>query len=76
MIILILKKFMQKNYMKKINKEEIVKAFYFLYPQKTGFTPKDKIKQKFLSLGEPLKADEIENLVKEYSKGSQVDFKK
>ena len=65
-----------KKLSEKINKDEIVKAFHFLDPQKTGFAPKDKIKQAFLSLGEPLKADEIDNLLKEYSKGSQVDYKK
>ena len=65
-----------KKLSEKINKEEIVKAFLFLDPQKTGFAPKDKIKQAFLSLGEPLKAEEIENLLNEYSKGNQVDYKK
>ncbi len=65
-----------KKLSEKINKEEIVKAFLFLDPQKTGFVPKDKIKQAFLSLGEPLKAEEIENLLNEYSKGNQVDYKK
>ena len=60
----------------KINKEEIVRAFLFLDPNKTGFAPKDKIKHAFLTLGEPLKAEEVENLLKEYSKGSQVDYKK
>ena len=65
-----------KKLSEKINKDEIVKAFHFLDPQKTGFAPKDKIKQAFLSLGEPLKADEIDNLLKEYAKGSQVDYKK
>ena len=60
----------------KINKEEIVRAFHFLDPQKTGFIPKDKIRMAFSTLGEPLKAEEIENLLKEYTKGSQVDYKK
>ena len=31
---------------------------------------------EFSTLGEPLKAEEIENLLKEYTKGSQVDYKK
>ena len=59
----------------KINKEEIVKAFLFIDPNKTGLAPKDKVKHAFLTLGEPLKADEIENLLREYSKGNQVDYR-
>ena len=65
-----------KNLSEKINREEIVRAFLFLDPQKTGFAPKDKIKQAFLTLGEPLKENEIDKLLKDYSKGSQVDYKK
>ena len=64
-----------KKLSEKINKDEIIKAFRFLDPQKTGFCPRDKLKQAFLTLGEPLKADEIDNLIKEYSKGNSVDYK-
>ena len=60
----------------KINKEEIVRAFLFLDPNKTGFAPKDRVKKAFLTLGEPLKEEELENLLKEYTKGSSVDYKK
>ena len=59
-----------KKLFEKINKDEIIKAFHFLAPQKTGFAPRDKIKQAFLSLGEPLKSEEIDNLHKDYSKGN------
>ena len=59
----------------KINKDEIVKAFHFLNPQKIGFAHRDKIKKAFLLLGEHLKAEKIYNLLKEYSKGNQVDNK-
>ena len=65
-----------KKLSEKINKDEIVKAFHFLDPNKTGFAPRDKIKQAFLTLGEPLKEAEIDNLLNEYSKGKTVDYKK
>ena len=60
----------------KINKEEITRAFLFLDPQKTGNCPKDRLRHAFLTLGEPLKPDEIDNLLKEYTKGSTVDYRK
>ena len=60
----------------KINKEEITRAFLFLDPQKTGSCPKDKLRHAFLTLGEPLKPDELDNLLKDYTKGSTVDYKK
>ena len=64
-----------KKLSEKINKDEIIKGFLFLDPQKTGFCPKDKIKQAFLTLGEPLKENEIDSLINEYSKGNNVDYK-
>ena len=64
-----------KKLSEKINKEEIVKAFLFLDPQKTGFCSKDKLRQAFMTLGEPFKTEEIDNLLKEYSKGGTVDYK-
>ena len=59
----------------KINKEEITRAFLFLDPQKTGVCPRDRLRHAFLTLGEPLKPDELDNLLKEYTKGSTVDYK-
>ena len=59
----------------KINKEEIMRAFLFLDPQKTGTCPKDRLRHAFLTLGEPLKPDELDNLLKEYTKGSTVDYR-
>ena len=35
-----------------------------------------ELKQAFLTLGEPLKEDEVDKLLDEYSKGSMVDYKK
>ena len=60
----------------KINKDEIIRGFLFLDPQKTGMCPKERLRQAFLTLGEPLKPDELDNLLKEYTKGSTVDYKK
>ena len=34
------------------------------------------MKQAFLTLGEPLKEDEIDNLLKDFTQGGQVDYKK
>ena len=65
-----------KKLSEKINKDEIVKSFLFLDPQKTGSCPKDKLKQAVLTLGEPLKEEEIDNLLKDFTKGSMVDYKK
>ena len=65
-----------KKLAEKIDKDSIVKSFLFLDPQKTGNCSKDKLKQAFLTLGEPLKEDEVDNLLKEYSKGNLVDYKK
>ena len=59
-----------------INKDVIIKSFSFLDPQKTGNCSKDKLKQAFLTLGEPLKEEEIDELLKDFTKGSQVDYKK
>ena len=47
-----------------------------LVHQETGACPKDKLRHAFLTLGEPLKPDELDNLLKEYTKGSTVDYKK
>ena len=65
-----------KKLAEKIDKDSIIKSFLFLDPQKTGNCSKDKLKQAFLTLGEPLKEDEVDNLLKEYSKGNLVDYKK
>ena len=65
-----------KKLSEKINKDEIVKAFSFLDPNKTGFAPKEKIIQAFITLGEPLQSEEVEKLVKDYSKDDKVDYKK
>ena len=60
----------------KINKEEIIRAFLFLDPQKTGVCSKDKLRHAFLTFGEPLKPDELDNLLKEYTTGGTVDYRK
>ena len=65
-----------KKLAEKIDKDSIIKSFLFLDPQKTGNCSRDKLKQAFLTLGEPLKEDEVDNLLKEYSKGNLVDYKK
>ncbi len=65
-----------KKLSEKINKDAIIKSFLFLDPQKTGNCSKEKLKQAFLTLGEPLKEDEIDNLLKDFTKGGQVDYKK
>ena len=65
-----------KKLSEKINKDAIVKSFLFLDPQKTGNCSKEKLKQAFLTLGEPLKEEEIDNLLKDYTQGGQVDYKK
>ena len=65
-----------KKLSEKINKDEIVKSFLFLDPKKTGTCSKEKLKQAFLTLGEPLKEDEVDKFLDEYSKGSMVDYKK
>ena len=65
-----------KKLSEKINKDSIIKAFLFLDPNKTDNCSKEKLKQAFLTLGEPLKEEEIDNLLKDYTKGSQVDYKK
>ena len=65
-----------KKLSEKINKDAIVKSFLFLDPQKTGNCSKEKLKQAFLTLGEPLKEEEIDNLLKDFTKGSMVDYKK
>ena len=65
-----------KKLSEKINKDAIVKSFLFLDPQKTGNCSKEKLKQAFLTLGEPLKEEEVDNLLKDFTKGSQVDYKK
>ena len=65
-----------KKLAEKIDKDSIIKSFLFLDPQKTGNCSKDKLKQAFLTLGEPLKEDEVDKLLDEYSKGSMVDYKK
>ena len=65
-----------KKLSEKINKDAIVKSFLFLDPQKTGNCSKEKLKQAFLTLGEPLKEDEVDSLLKDFSKGNSVDYKK
>ena len=65
-----------KKLSEKINKDEIVKSFLFLDPQKTGTCSKEKLKQAFLTLGEPLKEEEVDSLLKDFSKGNSVDYKK
>ena len=65
-----------KKLSEKINKDAIIKSFLFLDPQKTGNCSKEKLKQAFLTLGEPLKEDEIDNLLKDFTKGGQVEYKK
>ena len=65
-----------KKLSEKINKDAIVKSFLFLDPQKTGNCSKEKLKQAFLTLGEPLKEEEIDNLLKDFTQGGQVDYKK
>ena len=59
----------------KINKDEIIKGFWFLDSDRTGLCPKDRLRYAFMTLGEPFKPDEIDNLLQEYSKGSQVDYR-
>ena len=65
-----------KKLAEKIDKDSIIKSFLFLDPQKTGNCSKDKLKQAFLTLGEPLKEEEVDSLLKDFSKGNSVDYKK
>ena len=65
-----------KKLSEKINKDAIIKSFLFLDPQKTGSCSKEKLKQAFLTLGEPLKEEEVDSLLKDFSKGNSVDYKK
>ena len=65
-----------KKLSEKINKDSIIKSFLFLDPQKTGNCSKEKLKQAFLTLGEPLKEEEVDSLLKDFSKGNSVDYKK
>ena len=60
----------------KVNKDEIIKAFSFLDPHKTGQAPAGKIKRAMMTLGEPLKEKEINELLKEFTQGGNVDYKK
>ena len=65
-----------KKLAEKINKDAIVKSFLYLDPKKTGNCSKEQLKQAFLTLGEPLKEEEIDNVLKDCTKGNQVDYKK
>jgi Ca2+-binding EF-hand superfamily protein len=60
----------------KINKDEIIKAFEYLDKNKKGKCDKKILKQAFLTLGEPLKENEIEELLNSYTQNDEVDYKK
>ena len=60
----------------KINKDDIIKAFSYLDPNNKGTCKEEDIKQAFLSLGEPLQENEIDELLKEYNQDGEINYKK
>ena len=60
----------------KINKDEIIKAFSYLDPNNKGTCKEQDIKQAFLTLGEPLQENEIDELLKEYNQDGEINYKK
>ena len=60
----------------KINKDEIVFAFGLLDPNKTGKCSLERLKLAFKVLGEPFKQEELDNLLKEFTTGSVVDYQR
>jgi Ca2+-binding EF-hand superfamily protein len=60
----------------KINKDEIIKAFEYLDKYNKGKCEKKFLKQAFLTLGEPLKENEIDELLNNYTENEEVDYKK
>ena len=60
----------------KINKDDIIKAFAFLDPNNKGTCKEEDIKQAFLTLGEPLQENEIDELLNEYKQDGEINYKK
>lgn len=59
------------------NKNDIIKAFEFLDPKLTGKASSADIKKAFMKLGEPMKENEVDDLIKDYidDKG-MIEYKK
>lgn len=61
----------------KVNKDEIIQAFKFLDKDGIGKIPSHELKHALLTLGEPLKENEVNELLKEFTDNDgNVDYKK
>ena len=60
----------------KINKDDIIKAFAYLDPKNKGTCKEEDLKQAFLTLGEPLQENEINELLEEYKENGEINYKK
>lgn len=66
-----------KKLSQKVNKDEIVNSFLFIDPSGSGKCKKEDLVRAFTVLGEPLKASEVNELIKEFvDKDENVDYKK
>lgn len=57
------------------NKSDMVKAFEFLDPKLTGKAKASDIKRALCTLGEPLKENEANEILKDYTDGGMVEYK-
>ncbi|MCQ2821279.1 MAG: hypothetical protein MJ252_28805 [archaeon] len=56
-------------------KADMLKAFEFLDPKGTGKAKASEIKKALTTLGEPLKSNEADEIMKDYIESGQVDYK-
>lgn len=61
----------------KVNKDDIIHAFSFIDKEGKGKVTAAELKHAFMTLGEPLKENEVNELLKEFTdEGGNVDYKK
>lgn len=57
------------------NKADMIKAFEFLDPKGTGKAKASDVKKALCSLGEPLKDNEANELLKDYIENGMIEYK-
>ena len=68
--------FFAEYYSKKMNKKELINGFAFLDQDNTGLINESYLKHSLMSIGDKLKEDEVNELLKNYTdKNGFIDYK-